>query len=63
MADYAKINNVEAANIAKVNNVAKAAIANLHGIETPSAAAATQWVVGFNDAGIGYAASTDLTSW
>ena len=63
MADYAKINNVAAADIAKVNNVAKADIANMHGIETPSAVAATQWVVGFNDAGIGYAAASDLTSW
>ena len=62
MADYAKVSNVAAADIAKVNNVAKADIANMHGLTTPSSGA-TQWAVVSADAGIGYAASTDLTSW
>ena len=62
MATYAKVSNVEAANIAKVNNVSKANIANLHGIETP-ASGASLWAVVSADAGIGYAASSDLTAW
>ena len=61
MADYAKINDVPAANIAKVNNVAKANIANVSASTTPSSGA-TQWVLVGDDGAVGYA-GTDLTSW
>ena len=62
MADYVKIDGVAAADIVKVSGVAKADIAKVGGATKP-ASGATQWAVGFEDAGIGYAASTDLTSW
>ena len=62
MADYSTINTVPAANIATVGGVAKASIANMHGLTTPSSGG-DQWVIGFEDGGMGHAASSDLSSW
>tara|TARA_R110000824_G_scaffold178505_1_gene358231 strand:+ start:3028 stop:4140 length:1113 start_codon:yes stop_codon:yes gene_type:complete len=63
MPDISTMDGVAAADIGSIDGVAKANISTLGGVSVPSAVAATQWAVGFNDAGIGYAASTDLTSW
>ena len=49
MANFAKINNVAAADIAKVNNVAKADIANVSGMTAPTAAGATTCVIASQD--------------
>ena len=63
MADYAKVDNTAAANIAKVNNVAVANIAKVNGCTKATAAGATQWALSAADAGVAYAANSDLTSW
>jgi len=62
MADYAKVDNTTAANLAKVNNVAKANIAKVNNCTTPSSGA-EKWVLAADNAGIGYASNSDLTSW
>ena len=62
MADYAKINTVLAANIASVGGVAKASVANVGGATTP-VSGADQWGIGLENGALGYAASSDLTSW
>ena len=62
MADYAKVNNTAAAAIAKVNNVAKAAIGKVSASTTPSSGS-TQWGIAADNGGVGYAATSDLTSW
>ena len=62
MADYAAVNGVAAANIEKVNGVAKASVQAVNGATTPSSGA-EKWGLAAQDAGIGYASSSDLTSW
>ena len=62
MADYESVNGVTAANIEKVNGVAKASVQAVNGATTPSSGA-EKWGLSAMDAGIGYASSSDLTSW
>ena len=63
MPNYEKVNDVVAGSVAGVNGVAVANIQNVNGQDKPTASGATQWGVAAQDAGIGYAASSDLTSW
>ena len=63
MADFEAVNGVLASSIEAVNGTAKSSIENINGLTTPSAAGASQWAVSAADAGIAYAANSDLTSW
>jgi hypothetical protein len=60
--NYEKVNAVAASSIEKVNGVAKSSIEKINGMSTPSSGA-TRWVVALDDAFLGYAAASDLTSW
>jgi hypothetical protein len=62
MADYEAVNGVTAANIEKVNGVAKASVQAVNGATTPSSGA-EKWGLAADNAGIGYASTSDLTSW
>lgn len=63
MADYEAVNGVLASSIEAVNGTAKSSIENINGLTTPGAAGATQWALSAADAGVAYAASSDLTNW
>ena len=59
---YAKYNGVAKADIVKIDGATIASIAKCDGVEA-GAAGATRWVVALDDAFLGYAAASDLTSW
>lgn len=69
MADYTKINGVEASAIVKIDGIERSSVASVCGMTTPASGGESQWVFGMNDSGsgvhwhIGYAASSDLSSW
>ena len=63
MADYVKINAVDAANIVKINGVDVGSVAECNGLSAPSASGATQWVARTEDGLACYASNSDLTSW
>ena len=62
MPDISTMDGVAAADIGSIDGFAKANISTLGGVSVP-ASGATQWGIGTKDAGVGYAASSDLTSW
>jgi len=62
MADYAKINDVPAANIAKYANVPKANIANVGGAITTPSSGATRWAIASIDQWISWANAADIDS-
>lgn len=63
MADYVKVDGVAAADIVKIDGVAVASIVKVDGCTKATAAGATQWALSAADAGVAYAANSDLTSW
>jgi len=62
MADYVKIDGVEAGDIVKINGIEKGSVAKCGGMTTP-ASGASRWV-GVTDGGyVIHAANSDRTSW
>ena len=62
MAEYAKLNDVAAADIVKINGVAYGSVAKCSGLSSPSSGA-SRWVVASHAGFIVHALNSDRTSW